>query len=425
MIGAWRIRKTQTLKNNKIKLSMNYRPHKVQEKFHGDRLKVLWRFIIGGTGSGKTEAGAGEAVYWAIRYPNSVGAIYEPTYPMLDSILIAKLDKLLGTPFERNPLVKRYNKNERLIEWKWGSQTWLKSLQEPERAEGQNLDWAWIDEARLVRHLDLALQVIGRRLRGSGSGSPVGAWITTTPDNPGSDLWHFTEDPQNRVPSSRIYRISIFDNPHLPKEYVEEMVRTHPGGLGRRFVEGFFADVGAGTYPFDYSVNVADPPNEFVRVIYGVDFGWTNPSVIYPIGFDGDGRAYVLDEVYRPQLTVETLIHEAKMLQAKYGRGPLFCDRSEPRTIDALKRAGLDARADTSKMDDGIREIGGRLVKAGDGRPRLIISPVCVNLIEELQLYDASIPKGKQRDHGCDALRYAIARVMIVGPPTSRRGRVW
>jgi phage terminase large subunit len=396
---------------------MNYRPHKVQEKFHGDRLNVLWRFIIGGTGSGKTEAGTGEAIYWAIRYPNSVGAIYEPTYPMLDSILIAKLDKLLGAPFERNPLVKRYNKNERMIEWRWGSQTWLKSLQEPERAEGQNLDWAWIDEARLVRHLDLALQVIGRRLRGSGSGSPVGAWLTTTPNSPGSDLWHFTEDPKNRVPSSRIYRMSIFDNPHLPGEYVEEMVRTHPGGLGKRFVEGFFADVGAGTYPFDYSVNVADPPSEFKSVIYGVDFGWTNPSVVYPIGFDGDGRAYVLDEVYRPQLTVEALAQEAKALQVRYGRGPLFCDRSEPRTIDALKRAGLDARADASKFDDGVREIGGRLIKAGDGRPRLIISLQCVNLIEELQLYDAFLPKGKQRDHGCDALRYALASAMLAPEP--------
>jgi hypothetical protein len=40
-----------------------------------------------------------------------------------------------------------------------------------------------------------------------------------------------------------------------------------------------------------------------------------------------------------------------------------------------------------------------------------------VNLIEELQLYDASLPQGKQRDHGCDALRYALASTMLAPEP--------
>ena len=66
---------------------------------------------------------------------------------------------------------------------------------------------------------------------------------------------------------------------------------------------------------------------------------------------------------------------------------------------------GIDARANTSKREDGIAETGGRFKDAGDGKRRLYIAPECVNLIEELQLYEA---EKKEHDHAVDALRYAL-----------------
>jgi phage terminase large subunit-like protein len=403
---------------------INYDPHPAQQPFHEQREWWLWRALIGGTASGKTEAGAAEALYWAILYPGSIGAMYEPNYPMLNRILIPKLDKLLGAPFWKSDIVKTYRRAENHIILKRDptankeSEIWLNSLQEPERAEGQNLDWVYIDEARLVPKLDLALQVTGRRLRGSGNGTPLGGWLTTTPDSPGSTLYKFLENPKTRDPTSHIFRMSIFDNPHLPQSYLDNMKQVHSGGLAERFLYGRFADVGAGTYPFDYSVHVMDAPMERIKsVVYGVDFGWTNPSVILAIGFDGDGRAYVLDECYKPQLSDIGLVYEARTISRRYGSGWFICDRTEPKTIMELSRAGLMAKGDTSKFDDGIREVGGRLIKSGDGRCRLYISPNCFNLIEEIQLYDVSKPKGSQRDHACDALRYALASTMMAVEP--------
>ncbi len=394
-----------------VRKPIPYDPHPGQILFHTDREKYRWRALIGGTGSGKTQAGCLEFIYWALTYPKSIGAVYEPTFPMLNKILIPKLDLFLGYPFQENPLVKSFNKAEGLIVWYNLSQTWLNSLQEPERAEGQNLDYAWIDEARLVRYLELALKVISRRLRGSGSNSPIGAWITTTPDGPLSDLWNFLENPKTRNDKSRIYRMSIFDNPYLPKEYVDEVVKSHSGGLAERFVWGRFADVGVGTYPFDYSLHVIDPPRAIFSPVYGVDLGWTNPSVILCRKIDNDGRAYIVGETYKTQMTQEDLVTEAKEMIARFGNGPFICDRSEPQTIEYLRRAGIQAKGQEStvKVEDGIKEIGSRLTKAGDNRPRLFFSPECVNTIEEIQLYDASLPKGKQRDHAMDALRYCLS----------------
>ena len=123
------------------------------------------------------------------------------------------------------------------------------------------------------------------------------------------------------------------------------------------------------------------------------------------MNLDGDGRAFVSDEIYSTRLSEDDLIVECELLKLKWGNGTFWCDASEPRTITALRRAGLDARPNKTKRDDGIRELGGRFKDAGDGRSRLYISPSCVNLIEELQLYS---PKVKEHDHAVDALRYAM-----------------
>jgi len=171
------------------------------------------------------------------------------------------------------------------------------------------------------------------------------------------------------------------DNIHLDQGYVAAVKRAHTGGLYKRFVEGLFADVGAGSFDFDYSVHVQGfVLPDIRRVVYGVDFGWTNPSAVVVIVFDGDGRAFIIDEVYKPRMSEETLIKECLDLQLQWGKGIFWCDSSEPRTISQMMRAGLDARGNSSKRDDGIREIGGRLGDAGDGRRRLYVSPECVDV---------------------------------------------
>ena len=85
--------------------------------------------------------------------------------------------------------------------------------------------------------------------------------------------------------------------------------------------------------------------------------------------------------------------------------GPIFCDKSEPESIAKMVKAELPARAYPHKREDGIRELGARFNKAGDGRARIYVSGRCVNLISELLEYNVEV---KERDHAVDALRYAI-----------------
>jgi phage terminase large subunit-like protein len=375
--------------------------------FHKDRYKVKYRLISAGTGGGKTIAGVFEILSWLIENNGSVGYIFEPSYPMVRRILIPTLETLLGFPIEKNALVSTFNKSDKLIDLTNGSRLWFGSLEHPEMAEGPNIDVVHLDEGRLVREFDLAWKTILRRIRGSVPGKyPTGAFITTTPNAPGSDLYKFFEDPLGKDPQARVYRWSIFDNPHLTKEYVDSIVRSHTKGLADRFIYGQFAQAGGKTFRFDSTVHVREITRDLLTEIrYGVDFGWTNPACILAVGLDHDGRMWVLDEAYGSQLPTEKLIEALQDFYSRYGHGKIICDPSDPETIEMIRRANLKVEGNKYKREDGIRELGGRFAVQGDGKPRIFISAKCVNLISELAEYDENV---KENDHAVDALRYAM-----------------
>jgi phage terminase large subunit-like protein len=369
------------------------------------------RAVLAGTGAGKTICGLYEDIRWALAYPGSVGFIFEPNFPMIRRILLPTLSSswLLGEPFTANPLIAEYSKQDQRLDWKNGSQWWFISLDDPEKSEGPNVDYAHIDEARLVAHFGLAWKTILRRLRGSGrckTQLTPSVWITTTPDAPGTELFDATENPKTRSPNCRVYRWSIFQNPKLPRGYVEEMVRTHTGGLAQRFIYGLFSAVGVGSFPFDQTLHVREAIQDDIKKYkVGVDFGWTNPTAIIIVGYDGDGRAWILDEFYRRQAGKDAIIQALSEFKVEYGPADILCDPSAPETIDQIKKAGFNARAYEFKRADGLRELGGRFAKAGDGAPRIFISKRCVNLISELMEYKEEV---KENDHAVDALRYAL-----------------
>lgn len=384
-----------------------------QQQFHTDRYKVPYRAVFAGTGSGKTIAGCFEDISWCLDNNGIVGYVFEPTYKMVRRTLIPTLEhsKLLGNPLEINPVVKEFRKGDNCIIFKNDSVLWFGSLEEPEYAEGPNIDFVHVDEAQYVRRFSDAWDVILRRLRGTGKFPPnrQGAWVTTTPPAllPGDRLYEFFEDAETRNPLSRIYRWSIDDNPHTSQRYKQEVRASHHGSLARRFIEGLFAPAGIGSFDFDSTVHeLKKIDKEIIRmVVYGVDFGWTNPSAIVAVGFDNDDRAYIVDEFYQNRVQPEVLIAELKLMVEQWGTGIIYCDRSEPQMIDMFRKAGLSAYPDKTKREDGIHELGGRFHKAGDEKPRIFVHSRCVNWIHEVMVYDAD---KKENDHAMDATRYAL-----------------
>ena len=120
----------------------------------------------------------------------------------------------------------------------------------------------------------------------------------------------------------------------------------------------------------------------------------------------------MLEEFYKTQASAEDLMVALDGLRKVYGSGPVICDKSEPESIAKFRRGlpekgirSFDAAPYELKREDGLREIGGRFTKAGDGRPRIFISSHCTNLISELLEYKIEV---KERDHAVDAVRYGL-----------------
>jgi len=411
---------TQTLQIEQM-VTLRYYPFPKQQAFHRDRYKVRHRAVFSGVGGGKTICGCFELLSMLLENPGAVGYIFEPTYKMVRRILIPTLESkwLLGHPIDSNPIVESYNKSENLIQFIDGQSLWFGGLEEPQFAEGANVDVVLLDEAQYISKFAESQDVVLRRLRGSGkTARDITCSIVTTsppPLVPDCRLYDFYENPEKRNIDSKVYRWSMLDNSFLPEKYKREILATHHGALAKRFVEGLFAPVGIGSFDYDSTIHEFSQlrPDLIQQVIYGVDFGWTNPSAIVCVGFDGDGRAYILDEFYQTRTQTETLISELKEMLASYGQGKIICDRSSPATIDMLRSAGLNAVADESKRDDGIRELGGRFVVQGDGKPRIFVASKCVNWIHEAMVYNSEI---KENDHAIDALRYAIMSVVTSRP---------
>jgi hypothetical protein len=241
-------------------------------------------------------------------------------------------------------------------------------------------------------------------------------------------MFDFFENPKTKDPQASVYRWSLLENTYLDEEFKETMLRTHKGGLAEVFIYGRFAHVGVGSFDFDYTRHVVGESNcpfnetpELRNISYGVDFGWTNPSCVLAVGFDGDGRVFVLDEFYQSRVQLETLIEEAVSMQKSYGNHVYVCDRSEPMAIDKMRMNGLRASGAKSKRDEGILDLGGRFHDGGDGWPRIFIRRNCVNLISELQVYEET---KKENDHAVDALRYAL-EAYRGGEPSAIRGIVY
>ncbi|MCF7956025.1 MAG: hypothetical protein K9M75_09510 [Phycisphaerae bacterium] len=189
---------------------------------------------------------------------------------------------------------------------------------------------------------------------------------------------------------------------------------------------------------FDTKVHVAPVEYDSSLPLYrAMDFGFVNPFVCLWIQVDGEGRVRVIDEYFRRRATIE--IH-AKELKERTPCGEesvagSFCDPagagvndvSGTSAVRELRAMGIRTVYRKSRILDGVERIR-RLVKAGDGKSRLLISPKCVRLIEAMACYhypetgENELPeKDGVYDHPIDALRYFLVNVNKRVKPERRR----
>jgi len=405
--------------------------HEKQVQFHfGFEEDTTFRGYVGGRASGKTTAGAAEAVRQAIEQPGSEGIILAPTYKVLKQATQKTFFKMLH-PW----LIHSYNDSDKRLEIINGSLVWFRSTEEEDVSRGIDATWFWADEAALMGHMAWDILLGCLRQVHIWDGLPYNhmGWATSTPRG-FTFLWELFEKTGHPLENNYIIS-SARDNPWLTDKFIQRLVNKYTGAFAQQEIEGLWTAFEGLVYPeFNpevHVVNIYEPPHierKYSKMLYLHDFGLHNPMVVLACGVDGDERMWILEEVYAEDMLVEEMIQERIRMEEKWGKGQGIADPSNPEAIYRLNRAGCTTRkprniagkmrGSLEKEGDvnyGVSLLRGRLKVQRDGRPRLFVDRRAVNTISEFRQYVYEESKEgrpikerplKVNDHSMDAARY-------------------
>jgi len=126
--------------------------------------------LFAGRRGGKTKVGA-VAVAKKVQTPRSWGWVCAPTYDDLHTFVIPEVLKSIPHAWIGNWSEEHYE-----LELRNYAKVQFRSLEDPDKARGPGLDWAWIDETRKVA--ELAWNTMLPALTDKGGQ----AWFTTSPN---------------------------------------------------------------------------------------------------------------------------------------------------------------------------------------------------------------------------------------------------
>ena len=378
--------------------------------------------VSAGYGAGKTRALCAKAVHLAAANQGFIGAVMEPTGPLIRDIWQNDFDDFLeayGIPytFRASPLP------EYLLHLPGGDTKILcRSFENWTRIIGLNLAWVLADEIDTVAPsiASRAFPKILGRLR-SGNIRQFGAAST-----PEGFRWMFntfaSEEAQGRS-DRRLIKMRTQDNPYLPPDFIERLQANYDSNLLRAYLDGEFINLTTGTVydRFDrakhITAEVLDISRDPLRV--GVDFNVGNMSAV--IGVRTGKGLTIVDEV--------SGAHDTDALGAEIRRrypdhriygypdasGGNRSTNASQTDIQILESYGISNQSPKANppIRDRVAAVQA-LLENGKGEIRLKVSSSCRRVIEclELQCYSEKGEPDKDagHDHMNDALGYLVWR---------------
>ena len=303
-------------------------------------------------------------------------------------------------------------KSEQVIKLPNGSEILFRGMDDAEKIKSSEFNYIWMEEATEFTMQDfLQLRL---RLRRANAGqrnqmfltfNPVSSWVTD----------HFLKQEQEDV---GVLKTTYKDNIRfLDDDYVKalEGLANQDFSFYQIYALGQVAELKNKVY--NNYVVVKDLPSSYDEIIYGVDFGYNNPSVILEIGIK-DGNIYIIKELYKTHLTNSELIEEMKKFV--HANSDVYADAAEPDRIKEIEQAGFNIYPAKKEVKNGIDFLK---------RKKIYIHENCTNTIEEIKNYKYKEDRQgnvleepvKFNDHAMDAMRYAVyTHETKYGEPTIR-----
>ena len=230
--------------------------------------------------------------------------------------------------------------------------------------------------------------------------------------NPSGHPWARTEIEEKRMLTRGdvFLDISVYkDNPFLPAPMIAEIegLKEVDHDLWSIYTLGVWTELKGLIYP---KITLVDHMPVGWREYYGCDFGWNDPSVLVMVAIKGK------------DMYIDLLEHQSELLLDELAdRMPkgkkIMCDSAEPRTIEELKRRGVNARP-AKKGPDSVRQ---RIMYIK--QHHLYVTSRSTELISEWKKFKWDEDKdGHITDkpinmykHSSDAVSYAVSIAMTSG----------
>ena len=235
-------------------------------------------------------------------------------------------------------------------------------------------------------------------------------------------------------PNIVTYIWKSYQNPFLPRDFVDNISKGKPEWWKRRYIDGSFDQVDGAVYPrvgeaIIKSQNVADT---WERVV-SIDVGLRNPTALLIGAIDPQtGNVHIFKEYYKANTLVPEHARNIKQIleEEKVTAGntrfmvidPAAGNKTDPingKSIQGLyQEYGLYFSKANNSLDAGILKVNAYIEMN-----KLKIHDTCPNLIRELQNYqypdvemeakDKNLKEKpiKANDHAADALRYMLMRL--------------
>lgn len=389
--------------------------------------------ISAGYGAGKTRALCAKAVMLAAANQGFIGAVMEPTGPLIRDIWQNDFDDFLEFydipyTFRASPLP------EYMLHLPGGDTKILcRSFENWSRIIGLNLAWVLADEIDTVAPsiANKAFPKILGRLR---AGNVRQFAAASTPEG-FRWMWNTFGSDEAKARSDRhLIKMRTADNPHLPPDFIERLEANYDSNLLRAYLDGEFVNLTTGQVydRFDRAKHIIselpDTNREPLRV--GVDFNVGNMSAVIAVRLGGS--LIVIDEISGAHDTDAM----AQEINRRYPERRIYVypdasggNRSTNATqtdIAILESYGMSNQSPRANppVRDRVAAVQA-LLENGKGQVRLQISDTCKRTIEclELQSYNDKGEPDKDAgfDHMNDALGYLVWREF--NPLHARAGR--
>lgn len=307
-----------------------------------------------------------------------------------------------------------------------GQKILFRGLDEPQSitsitVERGYLCWAWFEEFYQIANED-DFDKIDMSIRGDMP-EPYFKQITGTLNPWNEKHWikaRFFDNPDNET--------FTLTNNYLCNEWLDEsdkklfdlMKERNPraykvAGLGEWGVAEGLIFENWEERNFNYQEIIKE--NSHLQSAFGLDFGYTtDPSGFICSLFDlKDKIIYVFDEHYQKGMLNNQI---ADMINYKgYSKEEIIADSAEPKSIEEIKRLGINRIKPARKGKDSIMN-GIQFLQ----QFKMIIHPKCTNMILELNNYCFDEKDGKKinepiddYNHLIDPLRYSAEKFMSKG----------